>query len=219
MDSKIEAVVFDMDGVLFDTERLCLRVWKIVGERHGIEGIEEVFPQCIGRTTPDTKRIILEHYSDLDIDPLYEEIREEMQRIIAEEGLPKMPYADEVLKALKSMGVPLALASSSRYETVCRELKMAGFYDYFNAVIGGDMVESGKPSPDIYLKACELLGVEPTRAAAVEDSFNGVRAANAAGMFTIMVPDMVSPDVEMRQKANVIVTDIRGVLSVLNERA
>ncbi len=219
MDSKIEAVVFDMDGVLFDTERLCLRVWKIVGNRHGIEGIEEVFPLCIGRTTTDTKRIILEHFSDLDIDPLYEEIREEMQRIIAEEGLPKMPYADEVLKALRSMGVPLALASSSRYETVCRELKMAGFYDYFRAVTGGDMVENGKPSPDIYLKACELLGVEPTRAAAVEDSFNGVRAANAAGMFTIMVPDMVSPDEEMRQKANVIVTDIRGVLSILNERS
>ena len=219
MDRKIEAIVFDMDGVLFDTERLCLRVWKIVGERHGIEGIEEIFPLCIGRTTPDTKRIILGHYGDLDIDPLYEEIREEMQRIIAEEGLPKMPYAEEVLKALKSRGIRMALASSSRYATVCRELKMAGFYEYFETVIGGDMVERGKPSPDIYLKACELLGVKPARAAAVEDSFNGIRAAHGAGMITIMVPDMVSPDEEMRQKASVIVTDIRGVLSILEEKS
>ena len=211
----IEAVVFDMDGVLFDTERLCLRVWKIVGERHGIEGIEDIFPLCIGRTTPDTKRIITEHYSGLDIDPLYEEIRDVMKQLIAEEGLPKMPHAEEVLNGLKASGMPLALASSSRYETVSRELKMAGFYDYFKVIIGGDLVENGKPAPDIYLKACELLGVKPENAAAVEDSFNGVRAAHAAGMVTIMVPDMAQPDEEMRGIASNICKDIREVLQIV----
>lgn len=211
----MEAIVFDMDGVLFDTERLCLRAWKIVAERHGIEGIEEVFPLCIGRTTPDTKQIILDRYGDIDIDPMYEEIRAEIKRIIADEGLPKMPYAEEVLTELSRRGIPLALASSTRYATVCTQLKMAGFYDFFKVIVGGDMVECGKPAPDIYLKACELMGVSPEGAAAVEDSFNGIRAAKAAGMYAVMVPDMVKPDEEMKSLADVICDDLRGILDIV----
>ena len=197
MAKRIKAVVFDMDGVLFDTERLCLASWKVVADRYGMEGIEDVFPLCIGRTNPDTRRIIHEHYPELDIDVFYEQVRDVIHEKL-KSGVPLLPYAGDILKNLNAAGIPLAIGSSTRIETVTYQLKEVGFYDYFSAVVGGDLVENGKPAPDIYLEACRRLGIAPKDCAAVEDSFNGIRSAHAAGMVPVMVPDMVQPDEEIR---------------------
>lgn len=198
MAKKIKAVVFDMDGVLFDTERLCLASWKVVAERYGITGVEDVFPLCIGRTNPDTRKIIHEHYPELDIDVFYEQVRDVIHEKLEKDGVPLLPYAGDILRGLKAAGIPLAIGSSTRIETVTSQLKEVGFYDMFSAVVGGDLVEHGKPAPDIYLEACRRLGLDPSDCAAVEDSFNGIRAAHAAGMVPVMVPDMVEPDEEIR---------------------
>ncbi len=198
MAKKIKAVVFDMDGVLFDTERLCLASWKAVAGRFGMEGVEKVFPLCIGRTREDTMKIVTEHFPGVDIDRFYAEEREVINRKLESEGVPQLPYAGDILNGLKAAGIPLALASSTKYDRVCRQLKEVGFYDLFDAIVGGDLVENGKPAPDIYLEACGRLGLDPADCAAVEDSFNGIRSAHAAGMVPVMVPDMVQPDEEIR---------------------
>jgi HAD superfamily hydrolase (TIGR01509 family) len=131
---------------------------------------------------------------EIEIERLHEELKETVRAMRREHGLPTKDGAAEILEGLHSRGVPLALASSTQISTVKRQLTEAGFYGYFDVVIGGDMIEKSKPAPDIYLAACERLGVSPENAAAVEDSFNGIRSAHAAGMTTIMVPDIVQPD-------------------------
>lgn len=206
--SRISAVVFDMDGVLFDTERLTLIVWKQIAKRHGLENIEEVYHKAIGRTTEKTKLLVHEAYPGLDVDALYSELRELMRSTIAEQGLPIKPYSREILEALREKKIPLALASSTRYETVKAQLGMTGYIDYFDVVIGGDMAEHSKPAPDIYIKACEKLGIAPDKAAAVEDSFNGIRSASVAGLYTVMVPDILQPDDELLKLVDAKCTDL-----------
>lgn len=214
--NKIKAVVFDMDGVIFDTERLCLDGWKILAEREGLEGIEEVCIRCIGTTTPETIKILKAAYGEgLDIDRLHGELHEIVQKMIAENGMPVKPGVGDILGMLRDNGIPTALASSTRYETVCSQLKAAGFLDYFSVVIGGDMISKSKPEPDIYLAACEKLGVKPENTAAVEDSYNGIRSAHAAGMTTVMVPDIVQPDDEIMKKVDFRCEDLIRAKDIL----
>ena len=121
------------------------------------------------------------------------------QERVEKEGLPMMKGAGELLTWLQEKGVKIALASSTGQEKVLSHLRRADFTDFFQVVIGGDMVEHSKPLPDIYLKACELLGVKPENAIAIEDSPNGIRSAAAAGMLPVMVPDMVEPTPEIEE--------------------
>lgn len=216
-ERTISAVVFDMDGVLLDTERLSARCWSEIADELGIPDIDRVYKRCIGRTTPDTMEILREEYGDsLDLDDLYERSRQRIFKYIREDGIPVKPQAGEVLRGLSNRGVPLALASSTRYDTVCAQLKMAGLYEYFNVIIGGDNIANGKPAPDIYLAACESLGVRPENAAAVEDSFNGIRSAHSAGLYTIMIPDMLEPDEELLKLIDLKAKDLKEAFDILD---
>ena len=209
----MRAVVFDMDGVLFDTERLCQDSWMAVAEKRGLPGMKEVFTQCIGRNANDSKRIVMNAYGE-DFD--YQTFREEASvwywDYIEKNGLPVMPGAERLLRWLKERGWIIGLASSTRRSSVLRNLELSGFSDYFSAVITGDMVEHSKPLPDIYLIACRELGVQPEETYAIEDSPNGIRSAYAAGMKTLMVPDMLKPDEEMRRISCRIMENLDQVL-------
>ena len=209
----MRAVVFDMDGVLFDTERLCQDSWMAVAEKKGLPGMKEVFTQCIGRNANDSKRIVLNAYGE-DFD--YQTFREETSvwywDFIEKNGLPVMPGAEKLLGWLKEHDWVVGLASSTRRPTVLRNLELSGFSSYFSSVITGDMVEHSKPLPDIYLIACGELGVKPEETYAIEDSPNGIRSAYAAGMKTLMVPDMLKPDEEMRQLSFRIMENLDQVL-------
>lgn len=206
---KYKAVVFDMDGVIFDSERLVLEGWLKVAEKYGIEGIEEVFGRCIGVNEQTTRQIVLEHYGE---DFPYEAYRKETSALFHERygngNLPLKPGVRELLSYLKEKGYPVGLASSTRQAVVEQELRDAGLMPYFDQLVCGDMIKKSKPEPDIYLKACEKLDVEPRMAVAVEDSYNGIRSAKRAGMTPVMVPDMVLPDEEMRSLAHKICKDL-----------
>ena len=218
-EGRMKAVVFDMDGVLFDTEVLCMKSWMAVAKRNGLQRMEEVFPQCIGLNSNDSRSIVMKAYGD-DFDyPGFREQAAAWQREYLEEyGLPIKPGLEEILGWLKTSGFAVGLASSTRSSSVFGHLDQAGIRDCFSVGITGDMVEHSKPRPDIYLLACSRLGVKPQEAYAIEDSPNGVRSAHAAGMHTVMVPDMIPPDEEMKRLSRVILKDLMEVLDYLKAR-
>ena len=116
---------------------------------------------------------------------------------------------------MKNAGIPIGLASSTRLAAVEKELKDAGLYDYFQVVVGGDLLKKSKPEPDIYLMACEKMGVDPKDAFAIEDSYNGIRSAYRAGMHPLMVPDLLPPTEEMREMSDMIAGDLLELQSML----
>lgn len=212
----MKAVIFDMDGVLFDTERVCMKAWMAVAREWGLPGMEELFRRVIGLNANDSRQIVLKAYGeDFDYPAFRQETADCFQKYIREDGLPVKPGVPEILEWLKGSGYRVGLASSTRSESVLSHLRQAEMEDYFSVVITGDMIEHSKPQPDIYLLACSKLEVEPEQAYAIEDSPNGIRSAHAAGMWTIMVPDMIAPDEEMRRLSRVILKDMAEVLGYL----
>jgi len=216
---RMKAIVFDMDGVLFDTEVLCMKGWMAIAEENGMAGMEEVFPRCIGLNANDSKQVVLEAYGeDFAYDSFRRQTADWFREYIEEHGLPVKPGVAETLEWLKSTGYTVGLASSTRTETVHSHLDRAGFGKYFSTVVTGNMVEHSKPQPDIYLLACRNLGVDPREAYAVEDSPNGIRSAYRAGMSPLMVPDMIAPDEEMQRLSTEIFTDMTEVLAYLKRQ-
>ena len=203
------SVVFDMDGTIFDTERLILDCWEQVGERHGIPGIREVFIRCIGTNSSRTQEIVYEHYGkDFPYEKFSGESSVLFHEIADTEGIPVKPGAAELLKYLSENKVPLGLASSTRLAVVTQELQAAGLYDYFQVVVGGDLLKNSKPAPDIYLMTCGRMGVVPENTYAIEDSYNGIRSAHSAGMRPIMVPDLLPATEEMRDLSVAVFADL-----------
>jgi len=214
----MKAVIFDMDGVLFDTERLCMESWCVLAKEQGIPDMEIVFPKCIGRNAADTEEIVTDYYGEgFDYDTFRKKASDWFWQYIKNNGLPIKTGVKEILAYLKQEGYAVGLASSTRYSSVVNHLEEAGIKDYFSVIVTGDMVEHSKPKPDIYLLACEKLGVEPAKAYAVEDSYNGIRSAHAAGMKPVMVPDLLEPDEEMESLSFLICKDLLEVLAYLKE--
>ena len=214
----IRAVLFDMDGVIFDSERAVLAVWREIAAELGLPGIDEVFTACVGVNKQRTLEIFLTAYPDLDFEDFDRRVRTLFLSRYDRGRLPVKPGAAEILRALRGRGVPLALASSTRTETVKQELDEAGLLRYFDTVVGGDRVTRSKPDPEIFLTAAARFGVRPEDCFVIEDSFNGIRAAHAGGFRAIMVPDMLPPDAEMEEKAEIIVKDLFEAERYLEER-
>ncbi len=214
----MRAVVFDMDGVLFDTEIVCMKAWIAVARMNGKSGMEEIFPHCIGLNANDSRRIVLKAYGeDFDYVGFRKQTSIWYQQYIKENGLPVKPGMEEILGWLRTTKYIVGLASSSKRESVISNLEQAGIRDDFSVVVTGDMVEHSKPLPDIYLRACSELGVKPEEAYAIEDSPNGIKSAYAAGMKPLMVPDMIAPDEEMQRMSHRIFKDLLEVLAYLKE--
>lgn len=214
-----KAVVFDMDGVLFDTERLCMESWDMIAGEHGICDMETIFMQCVGRNANDTKTLILNHYGqDFPYDDFCIETSKWFRQQIERNGMPIKTGVRELLDYLREEDYQIGLASSTKKASVISHLTDAGIRDYFSVIIGGDMVEHSKPRPDIYLLACEQMQVSPEETYAVEDSPNGIRSAHAAGMQPIMVPDLIAPDEEMERLSSHIFKDLLEVKKFLRKQ-
>lgn len=198
--NSFDAVVFDMDGVIFDSERAVMDCWTKIAEKYNIPNIEEPYNACIGTTKERTKEIMLEAYGT---DFPYDEYAAEASRMFHEKydngNLPMKDGVVELLTFLKDKGKKIAIGSSTRKEIVVKELEWAGILEYFDVCIGGDMVKRSKPAPDIFLKACKELRIKPERAYVIEDSYNGIRAAKKGKLRPIMVPDLLPPNDEMKK--------------------
>ncbi len=213
-----DAVIFDMDGVIFDSERATLLCWLELSKEKNFENIYEVFLKCTGTTMKKTKSIVLEAYGeDFPYDE-YASLASKMYHARYDGGkLPVKKGVKDILEYLKENNKKIALASSSRKETVEKELRDAGIYSFFDEIVTGDMVNRSKPEPDIFLKACEAVGVKPDRAYAIEDSYNGIRAAFRGGLKPIMVPDLLEADDEMKKISDKVLNDLNAVIGYLNE--
>lgn len=216
MRESFKAVVFDMDGIIFDSERLVIDCWKIVAEKYTIPDIEEACYECLGVNRTETKEKFLRRYGQ---DFPYDAYKDEMSQIYHDNydggKLPMKIGVVELLEYLKETNVKVALASSTRTEVVVQQLNDAQILGYFQVIIGGDMVSRSKPQPDIFLKACEELGVTPEDAFAIEDSYNGIRAAAAGHLRPLMVPDLMPPTEEMGSLSEAIfdtLLDVKGYL-------
>lgn len=206
-------IVFDMDGVLLDTERLYLKAYQIVGKELNLDSIEKAAYRCIGLDNVQSKTVFLEVYGK---DFPYDEIRQKAFGVfnqLAESGFDIKPGVFELLNWLKEQSATIALATSTFEKTARHHLEITGLISYFPVIITGDMIQRGKPNPDIYLKACSEIGKRPDECFAIEDSYNGVRAASSAGLKTIMVPDIVQPNEEINQLYFKKMTSLHDVLT------
>ena len=216
MMETIKAIIFDMDGVIFDTEKVVVACWQEVAKKYGIPHIEDTCRKCLGLNQEATVRIFLDTYGEDFPYDIYAKESSAIYHSRYDGGrLPMKPGVVELLTFLKEDGKKIALASSTRRQTVTNQLKDAGILNFFDNVICGDMVEHSKPAPDIFLKACAELGVAPERAYAIEDSYNGIRAAHAGHLLPIMVPDLLPANEEMQEKAEVVLPDLFEVIAYL----
>ena len=214
LPDHITAYIFDLDGVIFDSEKALYHEWKLIADKYGFELFEEPYRRCIGVNADRCKQIFLSCYGeDFPYDAYSDERRRNFRAKYGHGRLPLKPGVTELLEQLKKKGYLTAIASSTRTQTVREEISDAGLISYFHEIIGGDMAERSKPAPDIFLRAAEKLAVLPENCCVIEDSYNGILAAWAAGMFPVMVPDMLPPNDEMREKAGMIL----GSLAELTE--
>ena len=211
-----DAVVFDMDGVIFDSERALMECWIELSRKYGIEDIRKTYMDCIGTNGAKTKEIMLRAFGG---DFPFEKYAGEASGLYHERydggRLPMKKGAREILEFLKQKGKRIALASSTRRQTVLGQLRDARILEYFDAVVTGDMVAESKPEPAIFLRACEEIGVVPGRAFAVEDSHNGIRAAYRGRLRPIMVPDLMPANGEMRELSEAVLDDLVSVIGYL----
>lgn len=188
---EFSAVVFDVDGTLFDTERISGQTWGELGRKYGWLTAQEDHNRVAGRNEESIWNWIRERMgADFPVGEFMRTSAELLQTRIEREGVPLKPGARELLDLLKGRGVPMALATSTDRRHTLRRLELAGLEGCFRTIITGDQVSRSKPDPEIYLLACQGLEVPPGRALAVEDSANGVRSAAAAGLRVALVPDI-----------------------------
>lgn len=211
----IRAVVFDMDGLLLDTEVRYKDVILEAAAERGPPLPVEVFNRMIGTPLSHSLQVLAEFYGpDYDGQALFDDATERFKVMTHGEDLLKAGVL-ELLSHLEEMNIPRAIATSSSHTSVRNHLEANGVMARFNAVIARGDYPNGKPAPDPFLVAAKALGVPPEHCLALEDSHNGVRAAHAAGMMTVMVPDLLAPTDEMRDLAVAIADSLHHVLDLV----
>jgi HAD superfamily hydrolase (TIGR01509 family) len=193
------AAVFDMDGTLFDSERLAIDGLQAAFAEHGIQVSQPALETVIGRSGKETREYLGTLVpAGLGVDQILRRGTDLIRARIDREGLPVKPGVDLILRFLRERGIPMGLATSTRSATARENLSRANLEGYFAVVIGGDDVDRHKPHPEVYLRAVAELKVTPRDAIAVEDSDLGIQSANAAGLRVIHVPDIKRIDTHTR---------------------
>ena len=206
----LKAVIFDVDGTLLDTERIYMQAWKDAAAELGYVMTDESLRKTRAVNAKDAARIfeteIGNGFSYEKTRPIRVRIAEE---IIDRESPILKPGVLELLDFLEEKGIRKAVASSTNTKTTREHLAINGLADRFEVIVGGDMIAKGKPNPDIFLKAAELLGEAPEECIVVEDSPAGLRAGNAAGMRTVLVPDQAAITQEIIDLSDIQLESLR----------
>ena len=213
----VRAVIFDMDGVLIDTEKHYNIAWCEAAKQAGYTDFTRehalMLRSCDARAASKMMKGIFGEQFD------YYAIREIRRTIVAKRlakyGLEKKPGLYEFLAFLNKKGIKTAVATATPLELTLQHLEKIGVKDQFDKIVSAKQVENGKPAPDVYLYACEQIGEQPKDCIAVEDSPNGIRSAYAAGCMPVMVPDLTEPDEELKPLLYAVVktlADIQGII-------
>ena len=217
MNAPVRGVIFDMDGTLLDTEKLYLRFWLEAANRMGYPMKEEhalaIRATAASVAEPMLKRLVCPAFDYHGVRALRRRIMEEYVDI---HGIDPKPGMIETLCAIRERGLRIGLATATPEPRARKYLRMVGAEQYFDAVTCADMVEHGKPAPDIYLLACARTGVRPSEALAVEDAPSGIRSAHAAGMRAVLIPDRDVPGEEITALCHAVMPDLPSVLSLMD---
>lgn len=212
----LKGAIFDMDGLMFDTEQIWQKNWKAIADEMGIT-LDPAFSRSISGTSGRLMDEVIEKFYHVEdghpiaLDCVHR-VHEDLAKFV-----PEKKGIHEILEYFKENGVVIAVASSSSEEMIRRNLKNTGTEKYIDAVVSGQNVAHGKPAPDVFLKAAEEIHMDPKDCYVFEDAFSGVRAGHAAGSRTVMIPDMNQPDDEIRALAAGVYESLLDVVEALKK--
>ena len=217
---SIKAVLFDMDGLMVDTESLATEAFIHSAKKQGYNMTKEETLLVLGFTTKSIYEFWENYFKNSDVSgkQLVDDHYKYIENILFTTGPRKMPYIEELLKYLKESNYKVAVASSSNMNHIINNMEKTGLKKYIDEFASGAEVENGKPAPDVFLLAAERLGVKPENCLVLEDSKAGVIAGSSAGAKVIMVPDMFKPDEECKERTYRIVGNLGEVISILEEK-
>ena len=211
-----ELVIFDMDGLMFDSENLLFEFYQQIAPEYGYEVTREFYLETVGCNAKLVREITFRLLGeDFPLDEINHRIHEQIWESLKTTPIRVKPGLYELLAYLKEDKIPCVVASSSNEEKIRKYLRSAEVEDYFAGIVNGDQVVNSKPAPDIFLKACEMQGVKPEKALVLEDSQHGVLAAWRAGIPVICIPDMKYPAPEYAEKTTAILKDLNEVVDYL----
>lgn len=212
----IAAILFDMDGLMIDTERMAQRAWQRAGAEFGFTLPDELYLQAVGRTAKATEALFRAGLGvDFPFEAVYARKQHYLYTAIEEEGIPIKAGLPELLDLVDHRGIAKAVATSTARGLAIKKLTAARLLHCFETMVCGDEVAQGKPAPDIFLAAAAKLGVAPANCIVLEDSSAGIQAAHAAGMRAVWVPDLIQPSPAITPLAYCVARDLHQVRQLL----
>lgn len=212
----ITSAVFDMDGLMFDTERLVYENWQKMMDERGYDYDLDFFKLTVGKRKNEVQRIYFDRFGD---DFPYWELADlgkaRYVERIKSEGIPIKKGLIELLTFLKDRGIKIALATSTSRQTAQLNLEISDTAKFFDELVCGNDVKNGKPHPEVFLTAASRLGAEPKNCLAYEDSINGIISAYNAGMTTVMVPDYIAPTEELKPMIGLLCDDLAQSIKLI----
>ena len=214
----IDAVIFDMDGLMLDTERLARRGWLAALEEFGASLTDEQYLRIVGRTATDSTAVLKEMLgADFPVEECRNRMRELYYADATENGIPVKPGLEELVDFLDEKSIKYAVATSTARKLTIPKLQLTGLLTTFPIIVAGDEIQNGKPAPDIFLAAARALDVVPERCVVLEDSSYGIRAAHAAGMIPIMIPDLAQPNDQIAKLAQAVVPSLHEARQIISQ--
>lgn len=216
MIKDIEAVIFDMDGVIYDTEAFYLKHWIQVFEEYGYKMTKEIYIKAMGRGRKKVKEYFKSIFGDdLPIDEMYIKKDKLLFDAIRNKEVPLKPGALEFLSYLKNNNIKTALATSAKRERLDIQLEDSPIVQYFDAIVCGDDVVNSKPDPEIFLKAAKKIGANPEKCIVIEDSEAGIKAAHDGEMIAFHVEDLKEADDSIKENANMLFKNLKEIQDYL----
>ncbi len=214
----MQGAIFDMDGLMFDTEKIYRNVWDHLPVEFGFAECPGLGEAICGTSGEDLKRIVRAYIPGIDADAFMDAGYDKVHETVMAMQPDEKPGVHEIIGYLKNRGFRLAVASGSPQEIIERNLERAGLMDAFDAVISGFSVPHGKPAPDIFLESARRIGCDPEKCYVFEDGANGIRAGAAAGCVTVMIPDLTAPDEELRNLCAAVFESLLDALDAIRKK-